>query len=179
MNDRYFYRNLPVTDKTFEELISDQKNFEEVPPDWHIIVTDIRNSTGAYEKGKYFEMNIASASCIIIAMNIAKKERLEIPFIYGGDGASIIVPPDLLEETLEELSTLRKTSLRISTLVCASETSASKKFWMPDTISSSLNTRSPRNILKRFSSDRDSMKPKRSSRVMPATRPESPAFLQS
>ncbi len=108
MSSRYFYRNLPVTDKTFEELISDQKNFEEVPPDWHIVVTDIRNSTGAYEKGKYFEMNIASASCIIIAMNIAKKERLEIPFIYGGDGASIIVPPDLLEETLEELSTLRK-----------------------------------------------------------------------
>ena len=108
MSSRYFYRNIPVTDKTFEELISDKKNFHEVPEDWHIIVTDIRNSTGAYEKGKYFEMNIASASCIIIAMNIAKKERLEIPFIYGGDGASIVVPPDLLEETLEELSTLRK-----------------------------------------------------------------------
>lgn len=108
MSSRYFYRNLPVTDKTFEELIADKQNFHEVPDDWHIIVTDIRNSTGAYDKGKYFEMNIASASCIIIAMNIAKQERLEIPFIYGGDGASIIVPPDLLEETLEELATLRK-----------------------------------------------------------------------
>lgn len=108
MSSRYFYRNIPVTDKTFEELISDQKNFFEVPEDWHIIVTDIRNSTGAYDKGKYFEMNIASASCIIVAMNIAKKEKLEIPFIYGGDGASIVVPPDLLDETLEELATLRK-----------------------------------------------------------------------
>lgn len=96
-----------MTEKTFEELISKKENFVEVPPDWHIVVTDIRNSTGAYDKGKYFEMNIASASCIIIAMNIAKKERLEIPFIYGGDGAAIVVPPDLLEETLEELSTLR------------------------------------------------------------------------
>lgn len=97
-----------MTDKTFEQLISDKSNFFEVPEDWHIVVTDIRNSTGAYEKGKYFEMNIASASCIIIAMNIAKKTSLEIPFIYGGDGASIVVPPELLEETLEELSTLRK-----------------------------------------------------------------------
>jgi hypothetical protein len=112
MSSRYFYKNLPVTDKTFEQLISDKKNFYEVPKDWHIIVTDIRNSTGAYEKGKYFEMNIASASCIIIAMNIAKKERLEIPFIYGGDGASIVVPPDLLDETLEELSTLRRNVLK-------------------------------------------------------------------
>lgn len=107
MSSRYFYRNIHVSDKTFEELISDQKNFLEVPEDWHIIVTDIRNSTGAFEKGKYFEMNIASASCIILAMNIAKKENLEIPFIYGGDGASIVVPPELLEETLEELATLR------------------------------------------------------------------------
>lgn len=108
MSSRYFYRNIPVTEKSFEELISDKNNFHEVPADWHIVVTDIRNSTGAYDKGKYFEMNIASASCIIIAMNIAKKERLEIPFIYGGDGAAIVVPPDLLEETLEELATLRK-----------------------------------------------------------------------
>ncbi len=106
--DRYFYRNIPVTDKTFEELISNQENFFEVPEDWHIVVTDIRNSTGAYQKGKYFEMNIASASCIILAMNIAKKERLEIPFIYGGDGAAIVVPEDLLDETLEELATLRR-----------------------------------------------------------------------
>lgn len=108
MSDRYFYRNIPVTDKTFEELISKKEHFTEVPPDWHIVVTDIRNSTGAYEKGKYFEMNIASASSIILAMNIAKAERLEIPFIYGGDGACIVVPEELLEETLEELATLRK-----------------------------------------------------------------------
>ncbi len=108
MSSRYFYRNIPVTDKTFEELISSKDNFHEVPEDWHIIVTDIRNSTGAYEKGKYFEMNIASASCIIIAMNIAKKENLEIPFIYGGDGAAIVVPAELLDEALEELATLRK-----------------------------------------------------------------------
>lgn len=108
MSDRYFYRNIPVTDKTFGELISDKKNFFDVPANWHIIVTDIRNSTGAYDKGKYFEMNIASASCIILAINIAKKENLEIPFIYGGDGASIVVPEELLDQTLEELSTLRK-----------------------------------------------------------------------
>lgn len=108
MSSRYFYRNIPVTDKTFEELIAKKDNFFEVPEDWHIVVTDIRNSTAAYDKGKYFEMNIASASCIILAMNIAKKEKLEIPFIYGGDGAAIVVPPDLLDETLEELATLRK-----------------------------------------------------------------------
>lgn len=108
MSSRYFYRNIPVTDKTFEELISDKNSFFEVPEDWHIVVTDIRNSTGAYEKGKYFEMNIAAASCIIVAINIAKMERLEIPFIYGGDGAAIVVPPELLDETLEELATLRK-----------------------------------------------------------------------
>lgn len=112
MSSRYFYKNVPVTDKSFEELISKKDNFFEVPADWHIIVTDIRNSTNAFERGKYYEMNIAAASCIIIAMNVAKAENLEIPFIYGGDGASIVVPPELLDEALEELSTLRKNVLK-------------------------------------------------------------------
>ena len=107
MNTDTFYKDLPVIKKDLEEALTDETFFKSVPNNWSIIVTDIENSTEEFGKGKYQEMNIISASCIIVALNIAEKYKIEIPFIYGGDGASIIVPKRILPEVLESLATLR------------------------------------------------------------------------
>ncbi len=104
---KQFYRDLPSQKKSFKDVIRDIKVFENVPEDWFVIVTDIKGSTRAFSHGKYEEVNIAAASSVVIGINIAKKNKTDIPFIYGGDGATLIVPPQLLDETLEELSTLR------------------------------------------------------------------------
>jgi hypothetical protein len=92
VNTNNFYKDLPVIKKDLEEALTDESYFKSVPNNWSIIVTDIENSTEEFNKGKYQEMNIISASSIIVALNIAEKYKIEIPFIYGGDGASIIVP---------------------------------------------------------------------------------------
>ncbi|MEZ4114192.1 MAG: DUF3095 family protein [Candidatus Paceibacterota bacterium] len=107
MNTETFYKDLPIIKKDLEETLTDESYFKSVPNNWSIIVTDIENSTEEFNKGKYQEMNIISASSIIVALNIADKYKIDIPFIYGGDGASIIVPKRILSEVLESLATLR------------------------------------------------------------------------
>jgi len=105
---KQFYRDLPSSQKSFKETIKDPDLFQHVPLDWHVIVTDIKGSTKAFAKGKYEEVNITAAGSIIIGINVAKKNKTDIPFIYGGDGATLIVPSDIKEELLENLATLRK-----------------------------------------------------------------------
>lgn len=107
MNTDSFYKDLPVIKTELEDAITDESFFKSVPNNWAIVVTDIQNSTDEFEKGKYQEMNIVSASSIIIGLNCAAKHGIEIPFIYGGDGASMVVPKHILPDILDGLATLR------------------------------------------------------------------------
>jgi len=108
MSSKYFYKNIPVTSKSFVDLISHKKNFKPIPEDWFIIVADIENSTEMFDKGKYKDMNIVSSSTVAVAVNVAIENHVEIPFIYGGDGSTIIAPKEVVKEILGELITLRE-----------------------------------------------------------------------
>ena len=92
MNSENFYSELPLLNN-FRD-ITDLGNFVDVPDDWYIIVTDIRGSTKAIEAGKYKEVNLLGACSIVAVLNIAGK--IEIPFVFGGDGASMLMGPQLL-----------------------------------------------------------------------------------
>ncbi len=107
ISTKQFYRDLPSQKQSFKDVIKNTKIFEDIPDDWFVIVTDIKGSTKAFSRGKYEEVNISAASSVIIGINIAKKNQTDIPFIYGGDGATLLVPPQIKEEILSELATLR------------------------------------------------------------------------
>ena len=92
MNSENFYSELPLLNN-FRD-ITDLGNFVDVPDDWYIIVTDIRGSTKAIEAGKYKEVNLLGACSIVAVLNIAGK--IEIPFVFGGDGATLLVGRSLL-----------------------------------------------------------------------------------
>jgi hypothetical protein len=92
MNSENFYSQLPLLDNFLQ--ISEIGNFVDVPDDWYIVVTDIRGSTQAIESGKYKEVNLLGACSIVAVLNVAGKT--EIPFVFGGDGASILMGPSLL-----------------------------------------------------------------------------------
>ncbi|MEG4986968.1 DUF3095 domain-containing protein [Microcoleus sp. BR0-C5] len=92
MNSENFYSQLPLLDNFIK--ITDQGNFVDVPDDWYIVVTDIRGSTKAIEAGKYKEVNLLGACSIVAVLNVAGKT--EIPFVFGGDGASLLMGPSLL-----------------------------------------------------------------------------------
>jgi hypothetical protein len=92
MNSENFYSQLPLLDNFLK--ITEIGNFVDVPDDWYIVVTDIRGSTKAIEAGKYKEVNLLGACSIVAVLNVAGET--EIPFVFGGDGASLLMGPSLL-----------------------------------------------------------------------------------
>lgn len=108
-NDDNFYKHLESI-KNFQDITKD-KYFKKIPNDWHIAITDIKNSTQAIEKGKYKQINFIAALGIIGVLNI--DENLDLPYIFGGDGASLLIPNSIVSQTknvLYEASTFAKNS---------------------------------------------------------------------
>lgn len=95
MSTEFFYTDLPTIDDFLD--VTDPINFHSVPDDWYVVITDIIGSTKAIESGRYKDVNLLGASSIVAVLNIAVK--LEIPFVFGGDGASILIPPSLFLQT--------------------------------------------------------------------------------
>ncbi len=112
MSTDFFYTDLHAHEDTFEDILSNRKNFSEIPDDWQIIVTDIVNSTFEYAKGKYQDINIVAASTIITVINVARKYGVEIPFVFGGDGATLLVPPAIVDEALRALVSIKHNAER-------------------------------------------------------------------
>ena len=103
-----FYASLPDFDEV--DQITDQAHYREAPDDWCVVITDVRGSTAAVAQGRYKEVNTIGAASIISAQNAAA--GVELPFVFGGDGATLLVPPSCREQVLSALNFLRKKSLR-------------------------------------------------------------------
>ncbi|WP_167784784.1 DUF3095 family protein [Ramlibacter rhizophilus] len=65
--------------------------FAALPDDWLVFVADIEQSTRAIEAGRYKHVNAAGAACIVAASNACGRD--DFPFCFGGDGATVVVPP--------------------------------------------------------------------------------------
>ena len=98
-NDEEFYSSLPVLEN-FED-ISDISKYQRMPDSWYVALTDIKGSTKAIESGRYKDVNTVGASSIVAILNL--KKSFSLPFIFGGDGATICVPPSLLKQTRQAL----------------------------------------------------------------------------
>lgn len=92
MSTEGFYAELPVLERFIDITVSER--FVSVPEDWYIVITDIAGSTEAIKQGRYKDVNFLGACGIVALLNIAGK--LEIPFVFGGDGASLLIPGFLL-----------------------------------------------------------------------------------
>lgn len=102
MNDLTFYNQLRPQKQPLPDVLAGN-NFQPVPSSWHIIITDVKASTQAVAAGRHNDVNLAAAGSLIAALNVAKKYKAEIPFFYGGDGSTLLVPDGLLTETLRGL----------------------------------------------------------------------------
>jgi len=100
-----FYSQLPLITKPISEFIGNKAYFHPLPEDWHIVVTDIRNSTQAVRSGLHREVNLIATGSIIAALNIGRTHNLSIPFFFGGDGATLLLPDSLLSPVLQALHT--------------------------------------------------------------------------
>ena len=48
-----FYSDLPTVSGALSALLADPAKFHAVPPDWQVILTDVRKSTQALSNGKH------------------------------------------------------------------------------------------------------------------------------
>ncbi len=87
-----FFKELPLL-KNYRD-VTVAASFRPAPPDWHVVIADVVNSTAAIKSGDYKNVNVLGAMTIIGLLNAAG--NLEFPFVFGGDGASLLIPPSLL-----------------------------------------------------------------------------------
>lgn len=89
-----FYRDL----KPFRDFVAsavDDTYYAPVPDDWFVVVADVVSSTCAVRSGKYAEVNYLGAGCIVAAGNAVPE--LALPSLFGGDGATLVIPPEALD----------------------------------------------------------------------------------
>lgn len=91
--DDGFYAGLGEFDR-FEEVASEAV-YTAVPSSWWVLVTDVRGSTQAIEAGRYKEVNALGVSTITAVVNAIPD--LAFPYVFGGDGATLVIPPGRLE----------------------------------------------------------------------------------
>ncbi len=104
MSTKNFYKNLPSFHE-FQQMTQDQV-YHQVPADWWVLMTDIKGSTKAIEQGKYRTVNALGASCITAILNAT--EENEVPYSFGGDGATFLVSPEQNETCYRILLGMQK-----------------------------------------------------------------------
>jgi hypothetical protein len=77
-----------------------------VPDDWHVALTDVVGSTRAIEEGRYKSVNTVAAVTITAILNSIP--NIDVPFLFGGDGASVLVPPEVAPQVWEALSAVKR-----------------------------------------------------------------------
>ena len=102
-----FYADLPQ--QTDFLGVTDPRSFTPAPADWYVVLTDVRGSTKAVETGRYKEVNLIGAASIVALLNISRET--DIPFIFGGDGATLLIPPSLLEPARKALLATKELAL--------------------------------------------------------------------
>lgn len=102
-NNDNFYSNLEVHDIPISKLIGEKDKFSRLPDDWYILVADIRNSTKAVQSGNHNHVNLVATGCVIAILNLAEDYKINIPFFFGGDGATFLIPPGIKEHALTVL----------------------------------------------------------------------------
>ncbi len=98
-----FYSRLPVNRIPLSELLTEEHLFYPVPENWHVIVTDIKGSTAVVQKGLHETVNLIATGSIVAVLNICFKANITVPFFFGGDGASFIVPPAVKDAAMGAL----------------------------------------------------------------------------
>ena len=73
------------------EDVADPAVYQPLPDDWVLAIADVVSSTAAIANGRYKQVNMAGAAVISAVLNAAGMKNL--PFVFGGDGAFIALPP--------------------------------------------------------------------------------------
>jgi hypothetical protein len=99
-----FFHEMPAM--THLRDITKMSYYVDVPEDWHVALTDVVGSTRAIEEGRYKSVNTVAAVTITAILNSIP--NIDVPFLFGGDGASVLVPPEVAPLAREALSAVKR-----------------------------------------------------------------------
>ena len=88
-----FYTALPVC-PSFADVTRPEV-YTALPDDWVLIIGDVEGSTAAIARGQYKDVNLVGSSLLIASFNALGHSNM--PFIFGGDGATLALPASELE----------------------------------------------------------------------------------
>jgi len=97
-----FYDNLKPFSR-FDE-ITEERHYRSVPSDWMVVLTDIKGSTEAIDSGRYRDVNTIGVAGIVTVKNAL--DGLEFPCVFGGDGATMLLPESCREAITDGLVAL-------------------------------------------------------------------------
>jgi len=103
-----FFARLPPLDSAHRAF--DDAHYRPAPDDWALALTDIVGSTEAVAAGRHKTVNFVAAMAIAAAKNLCAPEP--IPFLFGGDGAVLMVPPRRQQAMRQALARVRGTAWR-------------------------------------------------------------------
>ncbi len=98
-----FFANLPLLLQAGDTF--DTSRYRDAPDDWELVVTDIVGSTQAVAAGQHKTVNFVAAMAIAALKNLCAPTRL--PFLFGGDGSVVMVPPAHAQAARQALARVR------------------------------------------------------------------------
>jgi hypothetical protein len=100
----HFYRDMSVV-PSFAETTAGRQH-RDLPRDWWIAIADVAGSTRAIDNGAYKDVNTVGVACITAVLNVAPD--IDLPFVFGGDGATLALPESLCKRTASALRGAQK-----------------------------------------------------------------------
>jgi hypothetical protein len=101
--DLRFFAELPVLQQADDTF--DTTRYRAAPDDWVMVLTDIVDSTVAIANGQHKTVNFVAAMAIAALKNLCAPTPL--PFLFGGDGSVVMVPPQFAEASRLALARVR------------------------------------------------------------------------
>lgn len=98
-----FFDTVPVFDDF--EGVTNVDNYRPLPDDWVLVAGDIVNSTGAIRDGSYKIVNMTGAAIISAVLNAVGNQ--DLPFVFGGDGATVAIPASGIEQARAAVAAVR------------------------------------------------------------------------
>lgn len=106
MSDESFFAEIPSLDRFVE--VPDVSWYQQAPRSWVLIITDVEGSTKAIEAGRYKDVNALGVASIVAVRNAMPD--VDVPFVFGGDGATMLCPKSRLPQVEPALRGLQERS---------------------------------------------------------------------
>ncbi|MEN9529941.1 MAG: hypothetical protein RI932_1814, partial [Pseudomonadota bacterium] len=108
----------PGTGDMFVDRISELTVATAALDSSYVVIADVRGSTAAIQRGDQRLVNMVGAACIAAVRN--NFPAGVIPYVFGGDGATFLVPTEYLaklKDVLEAVQTMARVQFKLSVRV--------------------------------------------------------------